>query len=388
LWRKVLEVLQWPAFSTRAATYKRGCMLDSSQPHFESKRLPVFLSYSSDDKLPVRKLFGLLKQETELEPWMDERSLSPGEEWEEAIRRQISAAGAVVVCLSRRAVDKEGFFQKEINIALQAAESKPDGFLIPVRLEECEVPRRLSPFHCESLFEQWGYAKLLTALDVRRKQVFKSLEPARQKRDFAGILGVRGWTITWIAAAAFALGRIASTLVGSACYVLTSGTPFSPDITAACVFAFLTLLFFRLIPNAIGASVATAATHGVVMLLIRLNAGPRGMTPAGMPLYALTGVGAAMWALLFLLSVSWAVRAIKPWWVGLWASTSAAGVLGLAISRGLADRAGMHLSSPWWPGIVATIVSAMAFTLVVWAGQHFLPIGRTRRARAAAAQES
>src|SRR5262249_38027127 len=39
--------------------------------------------------------------------------------------------------------------------------------LIPVRLEDCEIPDRLKPWHVASLFEERGYERLLRALRAR-----------------------------------------------------------------------------------------------------------------------------------------------------------------------------------------------------------------------------
>ena len=53
---------------------------------------------------------------------------------------------AVLVCLSNNAITKEGYVQKEIKYALDVADEKPEGviYLIPVKLEPCQVPGRLS----------------------------------------------------------------------------------------------------------------------------------------------------------------------------------------------------------------------------------------------------
>jgi hypothetical protein len=71
--------------------------------------------------------------------------------------------------LSSHALNKEGYVQKEIKFALDCADEKPPDtiFLIPVKLEECRVPDRLSHLHCVDLTGQAGYDKLLGALRKR-----------------------------------------------------------------------------------------------------------------------------------------------------------------------------------------------------------------------------
>jgi TIR domain len=75
----------------------------------------------------------------------------------------------VLVCLSPTAITKKGFVQKEIKFALDAAEEQPEGtiFIIPVKLEECDVPERLRRWQWVDFFQKNGYERLLEALRLR-----------------------------------------------------------------------------------------------------------------------------------------------------------------------------------------------------------------------------
>jgi hypothetical protein len=77
------------------------------------------------------------------------------------------------VCLSKNAVQKSGYVQREISLALDAAEEKPEGtiFIIPALFEDCTVPTRLKKWHWVDLSESAGYEKLLLALRTRAEQV-------------------------------------------------------------------------------------------------------------------------------------------------------------------------------------------------------------------------
>jgi hypothetical protein len=101
-----------------------------------------------------------------LDPWLDEVDLEPGAEWRPAIERAVRKADVVLVCLSRSAISKTGFVQKEIAIALDAADERPEGrvYIVPVRLEACEVPDRLSRWQWVDLFDPRGYERLIKAL--------------------------------------------------------------------------------------------------------------------------------------------------------------------------------------------------------------------------------
>jgi hypothetical protein len=101
-----------------------------------------------------------------IQPWFDEEDILPGQDWDLAIRKAIRASDVVLVCLSRASVSKIGYLQKEIKHVLDVADEQPEGaiFLIPVRLEPCEVPERLRRWQWVDLFEEGGYPRLLRAL--------------------------------------------------------------------------------------------------------------------------------------------------------------------------------------------------------------------------------
>ncbi len=137
-----------------------------------SSALRVFLCHAKADKEQVRNLHTFLRGQGH-KPWLDEEDLIPGTEWEPAIKREISQSHIMLVCLSRLSVEKTGFVQKEIRLALDVADRQPEGaiFIIPVRLEECEVPDRLGKWHWLDLFAVNGHEKLLTSLRIRSEQI-------------------------------------------------------------------------------------------------------------------------------------------------------------------------------------------------------------------------
>src|SRR5262249_34998649 len=106
--------------------------------------LRVFLCHSSADKPRVRELCRSLRSDG-FSPWLDEEQLLPGHQWDLEIRRIIKSIDAFIVCLSKNSVDKRGYVQKEIMTALDVADEIPEGgiFIIPLKLEECEIPDRL-----------------------------------------------------------------------------------------------------------------------------------------------------------------------------------------------------------------------------------------------------
>jgi hypothetical protein len=140
--------------------------------------LRVFLCHSSHDKPAVRGLYHRLTADG-MDPWLDEEKLLAGQEWELEIRRAVRAADVVIVCLSRSSVDKRGFVQREIRIALDIADEQPEGaiFAIPLKLEECEVPERVRRWQWVDYFAENGYERLMAALR-RRAQDLDAKESA------------------------------------------------------------------------------------------------------------------------------------------------------------------------------------------------------------------
>jgi hypothetical protein len=130
--------------------------------------LRVFLCHSSGDKQAVRLLYNQLREDG-FEPWLDEQNLLAGQDWHHEIIKAVRDSDIVVVCLSNRSITTAGYVQREIKLALDVADQQPENtiFIIPLRLEECEVPERLSRWHWVNFYEENGYERLKRALQRR-----------------------------------------------------------------------------------------------------------------------------------------------------------------------------------------------------------------------------
>jgi TIR domain len=147
----------------------------------QNQRLSVFLCHSHADKPQVRNLYAQLRQDG-FAPWLDEEDLIAGEDWQQVIPTVVRASDAVVVCLSKSSVTREGYVQKEIKYALDAADEKPPGaiFLIPARLDDkVDVPEHLGRWHWVDLFQDRGYKKLILALNTRASSIGINVFPSR-----------------------------------------------------------------------------------------------------------------------------------------------------------------------------------------------------------------
>jgi len=131
---------------------------------FEPQTRPdVFIAYAAEDRAVARRLCEALEAQG-CSPWLDIDQLLPGQNWPRAIERAIEVSDAFVACFSPRSVLKPGQFQCELRYALDCARKRPllegpadaAGFVIPVRFDECPVPRRISDqVQYVDLFPDW-----------------------------------------------------------------------------------------------------------------------------------------------------------------------------------------------------------------------------------------
>ena len=138
----------------------------------EKRSLKVFLCHASDDKPVVRQLYENLCLDG-IDAWLDSEKLVPGQKWQLEIPKAVRGSDVVIVCLSKSSVNKDGYVKTEIEFALDIAEEQPEGtiFVIPARLEDCQVPERLSKYQWVNLFEVAGYNRLIDALGIRASQI-------------------------------------------------------------------------------------------------------------------------------------------------------------------------------------------------------------------------
>jgi len=125
----------------------------------------VFLCHSHADQGVVHALYARLKKDG-MEVWLDREKLLPGQDWEHEIRKAIIKSHVVIVCLSRHFNKQKGYRHEELKIALEKVASLPadEIFIIPARLEKCDLPKSLSHLHRVDLFEADGYKNLMRAL--------------------------------------------------------------------------------------------------------------------------------------------------------------------------------------------------------------------------------
>lgn len=142
------------------------------EPSTSPRPLRVFLCHSSDNKPVARSLYHQFKSYG-IDLWLDEYKLLPGQDWQIEIEKAVRKSDMVIVCLSRASISKRGYVQKEIRIALDVADEQPEGtiFIVPLRIEECEIPDRLRKWQWVNYFEEDAFEKLLLSMKHRASEI-------------------------------------------------------------------------------------------------------------------------------------------------------------------------------------------------------------------------
>ncbi|MCP4547317.1 MAG: toll/interleukin-1 receptor domain-containing protein [bacterium] len=140
----------------------------ASKPH--QGVFDVFISYAREDnEAAVRAVLRL--ESRGIRPWYDKRSILPGQDWRHAVRQAVGQCRVFLALMSSRSIDKQGYVQKELRLALgMLDEFPPDSiYLIPARLDDCQpTHERLNAIQWVDLFPDFdsGFDRIFDALQA------------------------------------------------------------------------------------------------------------------------------------------------------------------------------------------------------------------------------
>jgi len=124
----------------------------------------VFISHSSHDKGVARKLVADLKTLGH-EPWLDEYAIRVGDSIPDKIEQGLQNADFVAILLSPAAV-RSGWVDREWKAKYWAEVSAGRVMVLPVLLEDCEIPLLLAPKKYADLRNYaTGLVQLVAAID-------------------------------------------------------------------------------------------------------------------------------------------------------------------------------------------------------------------------------
>jgi len=132
----------------------------------------IFISYAKEDYKSAEKLFEFLISTGIYSPWLDKKNLYGGQNWEIEIKTALKKSDFIIILLSKTSVAKRGFVQREFKLALEFCEEKLDSdiYIIPCKIDDCEVPEKLSKFQWIELSKTDSFERILSALNLQRKK--------------------------------------------------------------------------------------------------------------------------------------------------------------------------------------------------------------------------
>lgn len=136
------------------------------------KRPRIFLCHAHEDFQKVQDLYTRL-QLAGFEAWYDKENLDVGDIWEGEITKSIAKTDFFAICMSNTSIKKKGFIDNEIKLAIKEFQNRnfDNAFILPIRLENCEIPNmkigeynNLNSFQWIDLWEKGFFDKLINGL--------------------------------------------------------------------------------------------------------------------------------------------------------------------------------------------------------------------------------
>jgi len=124
----------------------------------KNETIKVFISYAKEDEKYALKLYNEL-QSSNISPWIDKHDIFVGEKWKNAIRKAIKESDYFITLLSSNSVNKKGFVNNEIRMALDLYDEFPEDniFILPLRLDNCKIPfEKLRQLHVIDIYTNWN----------------------------------------------------------------------------------------------------------------------------------------------------------------------------------------------------------------------------------------
>lgn len=148
----------------------------------------IFISYCHEDLEFAIRLYEFLKSK-KFRPWLDKKDLLPGQRWNIEITRNLKEADYIILLLSNISIKKRGYIQREFKIALDYCNEKLDDdiYIIPIKIDNCEIPDSLSQFQWIDYHSQNSFDQLHKALNVqinRENNIFKKDVSSKSEVDF------------------------------------------------------------------------------------------------------------------------------------------------------------------------------------------------------------
>lgn len=150
-----------------------------SYPVQLNRPLKIFISYSMSDRNEVLALSSRLTNDGNEVYLMDGEAsftrrgeYNPDTDWRLVTARKIEESDIVIACLSKNYVSRGDYAPRfELRLAQDLLRPENEIFIIPLRLEDCEILDVLRKYHYIDFYKNDGYEKLTKSLEARRGQL-------------------------------------------------------------------------------------------------------------------------------------------------------------------------------------------------------------------------
>jgi hypothetical protein len=148
----------------------------------------IFISYAKEDINFAIQLYDFL-EENSFTPWLDKKDILPGQDWDFKIKTALREANYMILLLSNNSVQKRGYVQREFKAALDFVNEKLDDdiYLIPIKINDCLVPERLSKYQWVEYDDKNCFNLILSSLNSQRDKYLdyeKKLLAAKQRFEY------------------------------------------------------------------------------------------------------------------------------------------------------------------------------------------------------------
>lgn len=140
-----------------------------SPPQLLAERPPsVFLSYTRDDERRVNAIKRHLSA-LGIKTWIDSESIPPGTGWRENIKEAIWSVDIFLACISEASTSKPGGHIDEYVEAVTCRQTikKKRDYIIPVRIEEVDLPDVFQSKQWVTVLEGEGWDDLVVAINEK-----------------------------------------------------------------------------------------------------------------------------------------------------------------------------------------------------------------------------
>lgn len=126
----------------------------------------IFLSYARPDQARIEAYYTHIKGKG-FSPWMDKFQIKGGQNWDFETKKALKKAAIVVLFLSNNSVNRRGYVQREVKLALKQYETKliDDIYIVPVAIDpDLPIPGELEDIHVIRAESVDSFAELTEAI--------------------------------------------------------------------------------------------------------------------------------------------------------------------------------------------------------------------------------